>query len=148
MGVDLSPALTVAEHRLGPSLRDYFPNTHTLQGVPVFSPAREPSLLLIGLLAPIVAALSAFVFAASPDAQGAVNAVAVAVAGVVTAFLVKSDNLLPAITGLGQAVIALVLAFGVHLDSGQQASVIVALGAVAAYIVRDRVTAPAPAVIA
>lgn len=109
------------------------------------TPAREPALLLIGLLAPIVAAVSAFVFAASPDQQGTVNAVAVAVCGAVTAFLVKSDNLLPAITGLGQAVIALVLAFGIHLDTNQQATVIIALGAVAAYVVRDRVMAPVPA---
>lgn len=135
----------MARHRLAvPPLSAYFPNSHTFQGAPVFSPAREPSLLLIGLLAPVVAALSAFVFAASPDTQGAVNAVSVALAGVLTAFLVKSDNLLPAITGLGQAVIALVLAFGVHLDTNQQATAIIALGAIAAYVVRDRVTAPVP----
>jgi hypothetical protein len=106
---------------------------------------REPALLLIGLLAPVVAAVAAFVFAASPDVQGAVNAVAVAVAGAITAFMVRSDNLLPAITGAVQAVIALVLAFGVHWDSGQQAALMVALGAIAAFLVRDRVTAPAPA---
>lgn len=105
---------------------------------------REPALLLIGLLAPIVAAVSAFVFAANPDVQGAVNAVAVAVAGAITAFMVKSDNLLPAITGAVQAVIALVLAFGVGWDSGQQAALMVALGAIAAFLVRDRVTAPVP----
>lgn len=136
----------MGRHRLvPPPLSAYFPNRYTFQGAPVFSPAREPSLLLIGLLAPVVAALSAFVFAASPDTQGAVNAVSVALAGVLTAFLVKSDNLLPAVTGLGQAVIALVLAFGIHLTADQQATAIIALGAVAAYVVRDRVAAPVPA---
>lgn len=106
---------------------------------------REPALLWIGLVAPVVQALAAFVFAANPDVQGAVNACAVAIAGAVTAFLVSSDNLLPAITGALQAVIALVLAFGVDWSSAQQASLMVALGAVAAFVVRDRVTAPVPA---
>jgi hypothetical protein len=106
---------------------------------------REPATLWLGLVAPIVQALAAFVFAASPDVQGAVNAAAVAVAGAITAFLVSSDNLLPAITGAIQAVIALILAFGIHWDSGQQAALMVALGAVAAFVVRDRVTAPVSA---
>ena len=65
--------------------------------------AREPATLWIGLVAPIVAALAAFVFAANPDLQGVINAAAVAVAGAITAFLVRSDNLLPAITGAIQA---------------------------------------------
>lgn len=105
---------------------------------------REPALLYVGLLAPVVQALAAFVFAASPTVQGAVNAVAVALAGAITAFLVRSDNLVPAITGAFQAVIALILAFGVHWSSEQQASLMIAIGAVVAIIVRDRVTAPVP----
>lgn len=136
----------MGDHSLpGRSVGDYLPNSHTIQGATVFSPAREPATLLIGLLAPIVAALSAFVFAASPDTQGLVNIAAVAVAGACTAFAVKSDNLLPAITGAIQAVIAAVAAFGLGWSSAQQASLIVALSAVAAYVVRDRVTAPVPA---
>lgn len=106
---------------------------------------REPALLYLGLLAPVVQALAAFVFAVDPAVQGAINAAAVAIAGAVTAFLVKADNLVPAITGALQAVIALVLAFGVDWSSEQQASLMVALGAVAAFLVRDRVTAPVPA---
>lgn len=107
--------------------------------------SREPALLWIGLVAPVVQALAAFVFAANPEVQGAINAAAVAIAGAITAFLVKADNLVPAITGALQAVIALVLAFGVDWSSEQQASLMVALGAVAAFLVRDRVTAPTPA---
>ena len=106
---------------------------------------REPALLWIGLAAPVVQALAAFVFAADPTVQGAINAAAVAIAGAVTAFMVKADNLVPVITGALQAVIALVLAFGVDWSSEQQASLMVALGAVAAFIVRDRVSAPVPA---
>jgi hypothetical protein len=107
--------------------------------------SREPALLWIGLVAPVVQALAAFVFAANPEVQGAINAAAVAIAGAITAFLVRADNLVPAITGALQAVIALVLAFGVDWSSEQQASLMVALGAVAAFLVRDRVTAPVPA---
>lgn len=107
--------------------------------------SREPALIWLGLIAPIVQGLAAFVFAANPTVQGAVNAVAVAVAGAITALLVKSDNLLPAITGALQAVIALVLAFGINWSSDQQASLMIALGAIAAFLVRDRVTAPVPA---
>jgi hypothetical protein len=114
------------------------------EGEPV-SLNREPAVLWIGLIAPVVQAVAAFMFVDDPTVQGAVNAVAVALAGAITAFLVKSDNLLPALTGLGQAVIALVLAYGVQWSAEQQASLMVAIGAIAAFLVRDRVTAPAPA---
>jgi hypothetical protein len=106
---------------------------------------RDPAVLWIGLLAPIAQALAAFVFAADPAVQGAINAASVAVAGAITAFIVRSDQLLPALTGAIQAIIALVLAYGVDWTSEQQASLMVALGAIAAFIVRDRVTAPVPA---
>lgn len=103
---------------------------------------REPALLYVGLLAPVVQALAAFVLVVSPEIQGAVNAVAVAVAGAVTAGLVRSDKLVPAITGAFQAVLALVLAFGVDWSAQQQASLMIAVGAIVAVVVRDRVTAP------
>lgn len=109
--------------------------------------SREPAILWIGVIAPLVAALSAFLWHASPDTQTIVNAAAVAVAGAITAFIVKSDNLLPAITGAVQAVVATVAALGLNLDSNQQATLVVALGAIAAVVVRDRVTAAAPPVV-
>lgn len=107
---------------------------------------REPALLYIGLLAPVVQALAAFVFNASPTIQGAVNALAVALAAAVTAAVVRADNLVPAITGGFQALLALLLALGFHLSSEQQASIMIAVGAVIAVVVRDRVVAPVPAV--
>jgi hypothetical protein len=110
--------------------------------------SREPALLYIGLLAPVVQAVAAFVLNASPTLQGAVNALAVALAGAITAALVRSDNLVPAITGAFQAVLALVLALGWDLTSEQQATVMVAVGAIAAVVVRDRVVAPVPAAVA
>lgn len=134
--------MTTGRHRL---IGDNFPDSYE-RPEGVMNPAsREPALLWIGAIAPIVAAVSAFVFAANPTTQSLVNAVAVAVAGVITAFVVKSDNLLPAITGFIQAAIALIVGLGAHWDSTQQALLATALGVVAAVIVRDRVTAPAPA---
>lgn len=106
---------------------------------------REPALLWIGAVPPIVAALVAFVFSGDPTVQGIANAAAVAVVGAITAFLVKSDNLLPAISGAIQAVIALIVAFGAHWDVTQQALLVTAMSVVAAIVVRDRVTAPVPA---
>lgn len=113
------------------------------QGVPV-SLKREPAMLWLALFAPIVQALAAFVFGADPVMQGIVNTAAVAVAGAATAFMVKSDNLLPALTGAAQAIVALVVAFGAHWTSEQQAALLIPIGIVAAYVVRDRVTAPVP----
>jgi hypothetical protein len=103
---------------------------------------REPALLYISLLAPIVQALAAFLFVDDPSMQGVVNAAAVAVAGAITAFLVRADNLLPALTGAAQAVLALFVAFGLDWSPEQQASLMVPIGIIAGYIVRDRVTAP------
>lgn len=109
---------------------------------------REPALLLISLIAPTVAALAAFAFAAEPDTQGVINAAAVAVAGVLTAAVVRSDNLVPLITGAVQALLALAVAFGAHMTAEQQALIIVPVGIVAGYVVRRLVTAPIPAEVA
>lgn len=106
---------------------------------------REPALFYISLLAPVVQALAAFLFVDDPAMQGVINAAAVAVAGAITAFLVRADNLLPALTGAAQAVIALLVAFGLDWSAEQQAALMVPIGIVAGYIVRDRVTAPVPA---
>lgn len=109
---------------------------------------REPALLYIGLLAPLVQALSAFLFDVNPAVQGAVNALAVALAAAITTYLVRGEDLVPAIVGAFQALIALVLAFGVDWSGDQQASLMIAISAIAAIVVRDRVVAPAPPVVA
>lgn len=109
---------------------------------------REPALLYIGLLAPLVQALSAFLFDATPQVQGAVNALAVALAAAVTTWMVRGEDLVPTIVGTFQALIALILAFGVGWTADQQAALMIAISAVAAVVVRDRVVAPVPAVVA
>jgi hypothetical protein len=89
---------------------------------------RGPALLWIGLLAPIVQALTAFVWDANPEIAGVVNAAAVALAGAITAAVVKADNLVPAITGAFQALIAVVVAFGADWTTEQQAALMLPLG--------------------
>jgi hypothetical protein len=118
-------------------------------GVPIVNLQlkREPALLYIGLVAPIIQALAAFLFDVNPEVQGAINALAVALAAAVTSFLVRAEDLVPAIVGAFQAVVALVLAFGVDWSGDQQASLMIAISAIAAVVVRDRVVAPAPAVV-
>jgi hypothetical protein len=105
---------------------------------------REPALLWISFLAPGVQLLAAFVFVASPSIQGVINVAAVAIAAAVTAYLVNAEDLVALLSGAVQAVLALVLAFGVHLDSVQQASIMAFAGLVIGVVVRDRVVAPSP----
>jgi hypothetical protein len=107
---------------------------------------REPAVLYISLLAPVVQAVAAFILADAPITQGIVNTAAVAVAGAITAFVVRSENLLPALTGAAQALIALVVALGLHWTTAQQAALMIPIGIIAGFVVRDRVVAPVPAV--
>jgi hypothetical protein len=106
---------------------------------------REPALLWIGLVAPVAQALVAFLLVDRPDIQALVSAAIVAGAGAVTAFLVRADNLVPALTGAAQAVIALLVGLGLAWAPEHQAALMVAVGQVAAFVVRDRVVAPVPA---
>jgi len=107
---------------------------------------REPALLWIALIAPVIQAFTAFVWDAAPETAGLVNAAAVATAGAITAFVVKSDNLVPAITGAFQALIAVVVAFGADWSTEQQSALMLPLGLIVAILVRDRVKAPVPPV--
>lgn len=107
--------------------------------------SREPAIIWIGFLAPGVQLLAAFVFAANPNLQGVINIAASAIAAAVVAYLVKAEDLVAIMAGAVQTVLAVVLAFGVHLDSTQQASIMAFAGLVIAVAVRDRVVAPAPA---
>ncbi len=106
---------------------------------------REPALFYISLLAPSVQALVAFLVVNDPTLAGLINAAAAAVAGALVAFLVKADNLVPAITGAAQAVLAMVVGLGLDWSPEQQALLLVPVGLVAGYVVRDRVVAPVPA---
>lgn len=105
--------------------------------------AREPALWL-ALVAALVQGVG-LILDWSIDQQGAINAVAVAVLGAVTAFVVK-DGISAAVLGGVQAVLNLVLAFGLKLDPHAQAAIMTLAAALVGMFVRTQVIAPsAPA---
>lgn len=102
---------------------------------------REPALIL-ALVAAAVALFSATVFDLSIEQQGVLNAVAVAVIGLATAFAVARDKLAPAILGLVQAVLALALAFGLAISPETQGAAMAFVAALVGAFVRTQVAAP------
>lgn len=105
---------------------------------------REPALMWVMLLAPAVQLAAAFVFKADPNLQGVINAAAVAIAAGITAYMVKAEDAVAVLTGAAQAILAVVLAFGVHLDATQQASIMAFVGLVLGMWLRNQLVAPEP----
>lgn len=105
---------------------------------------REPALWLAAIAA-IVQLGSQFLWHFSDTQQSVINAVAVALVGVLTAVSVDVDKLPPAILGLVQAALALGIGFGWHLDPASQVVIMSAVGALVAMFVRTQVTVDAPA---
>lgn len=103
---------------------------------------REPALWLALVAALVMAAGLAFHL--SSDAQAGLNAAAVAVVGVITAATVH-DGVSAAVLGLVKALVALVLAFGLHLSPDWQVAILTLAAAVTAMFVRTQATAPVPA---
>lgn len=111
--------------------------------------SREAALIPTSLLAPFVATLLLFFAGLSPEAQAAWNAVAVAVAGLITAVLVVRDKLAPAILGLAQAVMSILTVYGWGMTAAQSTATLAFLSLVVGAYVRTQVKAvpePAPAV--
>jgi hypothetical protein len=104
---------------------------------------REPVLTAVGLLAPAVQLLVAF-FVHDPAVQTATNVVAAALAGLVSAALLKSERLAPAILGFAQAVLALFISIGWALSAEQQGAVMAFVGVAVAAYVRTQVFAKVP----
>ena len=102
---------------------------------------REPALLYIGLLAPLGQLLTVLFPLVEPW-QTVCLAGLPAIAGLVTAYLVSSEKLVPSLLGAAQAVLAVVVAMGLDLTDGQQASLLSFVGLVVSIVVRDRVLAP------
>lgn len=102
---------------------------------------REPALWL-GLIAAGIQLVAYFVFPLTEAQQGVLNAVAVAVFGAITAFMVSSEQGVPALLGVLQALIALGLAFGLKIDPGAQAAIMAFATTVASVITRQLVVVP------
>lgn len=106
---------------------------------------REPAVIL-ALVSSAIMVVSQFIFQLSVEQQGALNAVAMAVVGVVTLFAVVEDGGLGLLVGLSKAVMALALAFGLHLDPGAQTVVMTFVTVLLqAIVVRPNVVAPTTA---
>lgn len=81
----------------------------------------------------------------SPELQGLVTAVVVAIGGVVSAWLVAAEKALPLLEGVAKAVLALIAGLGIDVPANIQAGVFALLSVVTAYWMRGHVTAPVPA---
>lgn len=102
---------------------------------------REPSLIL-GVVSSAVALISSFFIPLTDEQQGSINAAATMILGVVLAIWVTHEKLAPVLLGLLQALIALGISFGLHLDNVQQGVIMTFSAAVAAMFARQVVTAP------
>lgn len=79
------------------------------------------------------------------EQQGTVNAVAVALAGFVTALAVSKEKAAPLVAGLLQALVALAISFGITLPQTLQSTIMIALATLASWWLRTQVWAPVPA---
>lgn len=102
---------------------------------------REPALIL-AVVASSVMMITTFVYPLSSEQQGAVNAVAMALVGIVTAWAVAEDGGLALIIGLAKAVIALAISFGLHWTPEAQSVVMGFITVIAQLFVRQNVIAP------
>jgi hypothetical protein len=106
---------------------------------------REPVALVQALLVPIFLA----VILALPlggDLSGALNAVVTGVGGLVAAWGVQRwDAVLPILGGFAKSVIALILAFGIHLAENYQTLILSVVSIIVAYLTRPQVEAKASA---
>lgn len=105
---------------------------------------REPAVFL-ALLGALVSAFSAFVLHLSVDQQGVIGAVAALIVGVATA-AVTHDGVVAAILGLVKGLFLLMISFGLHLSTDNQAVLYTLVAALLAAFVRTQVTAPEPPV--
>jgi hypothetical protein len=103
---------------------------------------REPAVWLT-LIATAVRLLGAFVIELTDGQQAVLNAVAAAGAALIVAVMVH-DGQVAAILGFAQALIALAVGFGLHIDADRQAVIMSFVGAAVAMFVRTQVSPKAP----
>lgn len=104
---------------------------------------REPVMTVATIVALLLAVLP--VFGWPTEVTGAVAAALVAIAGAVAAALVAADRALPLLVGVGQAVVAAVASFGVHLPEGHVSALMTVLAVLGGLATRPQVGAKQPA---
>ena len=103
--------------------------------------SREPVALVQGLLVPIALAV-VLALHLGVDLTGAVDALVMALGGAVAAWgVARWDALLPLLSGLAKAVIAVLLAFTVHVPESTSTLVLSVIGIVVAFLTRAQVAA-------
>ncbi|MFG3585147.1 hypothetical protein [Streptomyces sp. NPDC047990] len=106
---------------------------------------REP-VYLLGFIAALLQALSAFGVDISDDTQTAINAVSAAAVGVITAVVLKNGALAAMLLQFAQAVMSLFVGLGLDWSADHQSKVMAAIAALVTLWLRERVTAPVPAI--
>lgn len=104
---------------------------------------REP-IYILAFLAITLKLASAYGLDVTADQQGAIMAVLSLLVAVVNAVVLKTGAAAAAVVNLAQGVLALFLAFGLHLSADQQALWMGAVEAAVALVIRKEVTAPVP----
>jgi hypothetical protein len=107
-----------------------------------FRIARDP-VVYTNLVAAVVVLVSTFVLPLTADQQGVLNALALAVAGLVSGWRV-SDGQLALGMALFKSIIAVAVSFGLHWSPEQQLIVIAVVQAIGVAFVRTQVGAPVP----
>lgn len=102
---------------------------------------REPAAIL-AFVASALMIVSQFVYPLTIDQQGAFNAVAMALVGIITAWAVAEDGGLALIVGLTKAVIALAISWGLHWTPEVQTLVMTFVTVTAQLFIRQNVVAP------
>lgn len=102
---------------------------------------REP-VYILGFIAALLQALSAFGVDISDDTQTAINAVSAAAVGVITAIVLKNGALAAMLVQFAQAVMALCVGLGLDWSADHQSKVMAAIAALLTLWLREKVTAP------
>jgi hypothetical protein len=106
---------------------------------------REP-VYILGFIAALLQALSAFGVDISDGTQTAINAISAASVGVITAIVLKNGALAAMLLQLAQAVMSLCVGLGLDWSADHQSKVMAAIAALVTLWMRQQVTPPVPAV--
>ncbi len=104
---------------------------------------REP-VYLLGFIAALLQALSAFGVDISDGTQTLINAVSAAAVGLITAIVLKNGALAAMLVQFAQAVMALCVGLGLDWSADHQSKVMAAIAALITLWLREKVTAPVP----
>ncbi|MFE6079962.1 hypothetical protein [Streptomyces virginiae] len=105
---------------------------------------REP-VYILAFIAIVLKLSSAYGLEVTTEQQGAIMAVLSLVVALVSAFVLRTGAAGAAIVNLAQGVLALFLAFGLHMAAEQQAMWMAAVEGAVALFLHQQVTAPVPA---